>query len=80
MNPFAKLAMTTAATPSTAAPVQLTTPAPVYAFGTYWRRRLRGAESEIRTAARKKEIYREALDAIQRMAGRLGLKLGAIAE
>jgi hypothetical protein len=41
---------------------------------------LRGAESEIRTAARKKEIYRDALDAIQRMAGRLGLKDGAIPE
>ncbi len=41
---------------------------------------MRGVDREIRTAARKKEIYREALDAIQRMAGRLGLKLGAIAE
>jgi hypothetical protein len=80
MKPLTKFAMTTAATPRTAAPVQLTTPAPVYAFGTYCRRRLRGAESEIRTAARKKEIYRDALDAIQRIAGRLGLKLGAIAE
>lgn len=32
------------------------------------------------TAARKKEMYRLADDAIQRIAGRLGLKLGAIAE
>jgi hypothetical protein len=46
----------------------------------YWRRRLRGVESEMRTAAMKKEIYRLALDAIQRMAGRLGLKDGAIPE
>jgi hypothetical protein len=48
-------------------------------LGIYWRRRLRGVESEIATAARKKEIYRDALEAIQRIAGRLGLKLGAIA-
>ncbi len=79
-KPFTKLAITTAATPKTAAPVQLTTPELVYALGTYWRRRLRGVDMEIATAARKKEIYREALDAIHRMAGRLGLKVGAIAE
>jgi hypothetical protein len=30
------------------------------------------------TAARKKDTYRLALEAIQRMAGRLGLKVGAI--
>lgn len=34
-NPLMKLVATTAATPRTAAPVQLTTPDPVYAFGTY---------------------------------------------
>jgi hypothetical protein len=37
-------------------------------------------DNEIATAARKKEIYRDRLDAIQRIAGRLGLKVGAIAE
>jgi hypothetical protein len=34
----------------------------------------------MRAAARKKEIYSDALDAIQRIAGRLGLKVGAMAE
>jgi hypothetical protein len=72
--------MMTAATPSTPAPVRLTTPDPVYALGTYCRRRLRGVEREISTAAKKKEIYRLADDAIQRIAGRVGLKLGAIPE
>jgi len=41
---------------------------------------LRGVEREISTAAKKKEIYRLADDAIQRIAGRVGLKLGAIPE
>jgi hypothetical protein len=77
---FRTLERTTAAAPKTAAPVQLTTPELVYAFGTYCSNRLRGVDSEIATAARKKEIYRERVDAIQRMAGRLGLKVGAIAE
>jgi hypothetical protein len=34
----------------------------------------------MRTAAAKKERYRDMEDAIQRIAGRLGLKDGAIAE
>jgi hypothetical protein len=37
-------------------------------------------DREIITAARKKAMYRLADDAIQRMAGRLGLKVGAIPE
>jgi hypothetical protein len=41
---------------------------------------LRGVDNEITTAARKKEIYRDADDAIQRIAGSVGLKLGAIGE
>jgi len=41
---------------------------------------LRGVDREIITAAKKKEIYRLADEAIHRMAGRLGLKLGAIPE
>jgi hypothetical protein len=41
---------------------------------------LRGVDREIITAAKKKEIYRLAEDAIQRIAGRLGLNVGAIAE
>jgi hypothetical protein len=36
-----------------AAPVQLTTPPEVYAFGTYWRRRFRGVDSEMIAPARK---------------------------
>jgi hypothetical protein len=41
---------------------------------------LRGVDNEITTAARKKEIYRDADDAIHRIAGSVGLKLGAIGE
>lgn len=37
-------------------------------------------DREIITAARKKEIYRLAEDAIHRIAGRLGLNVGTIAE
>jgi len=37
-------------------------------------------DKEITTAARKNAIYRVADEAIQRIAGRLGLKVGAIAE
>ena len=72
--------ITTAATPNTAAPVKLTTPAPVYAFGTYWRRRLRGVDNETMNVAIKNEIYRLADDAIHRIAGNVGLKDGAIPE
>jgi hypothetical protein len=32
-----------------------TTPPEVYAFGTYWRSRFRGMESEMIAAARKKD-------------------------
>jgi len=38
-----------------------TTPPDVKAFGTYWRSRFRGIESEIIAAARKNETYRLAL-------------------
>jgi hypothetical protein len=41
---------------------------------------LRGVDREIITAAKKKEIYRLAEDAIHRIAGRLGLNVGAMAE
>lgn len=41
---------------------------------------LRGVDREMITAARKKAIYMLADDAIQRIAGRLGLNEGAIAE
>jgi hypothetical protein len=37
-------------------------------------------DREMTTAARKNAIYMEADEAIQRIAGRLGLKVGAIAE
>jgi len=37
-------------------------------------------DSDTMTAARKNAIYMLAEDAIHRMAGRLGLKLGAIGE
>jgi hypothetical protein len=49
-------------------------------LGTYCRRICRGVEREITIAAKKKERYRLALEAIQRTAGRLGLKDGAIGE
>jgi hypothetical protein len=75
-----KFVATTAATPRTAAPVQLTTPDPVYAFGIYWSKSWRGVDIEMRTAAMKNEIYRLADAAIHRIAGRVGLKVGAIAE
>jgi hypothetical protein len=54
---FRKLVRITQATPRTAAPVQLTTPPDVYEFGTYWRRRLRGVDSEMIAPARKMAIY-----------------------
>jgi hypothetical protein len=41
---------------------------------------LRGVEREIITAAKKKEIYRLAEDAIHRMAGSVGLNVGVIPE
>jgi hypothetical protein len=41
---------------------------------------LRGVEREIITAAKKNEIYKLAEDAIQRIAGRVGLNVGAIPE
>ncbi len=72
--------MTTAAAPRTAAPVQLTTPPAVYAFGTYCSRRLRGADKEIVIAATKNEINRAALPNMNRIAGSEGLKEGAMEE
>ncbi len=41
---------------------------------------MRGVDIEMMTAAKKNAMYRLADDAIQRIAGRLGLKVGAIAE
>jgi hypothetical protein len=37
-------------------------------------------DNEMMTAARKKEMYRLAEEAIQRIAGKVGLKEGAIVE
>jgi hypothetical protein len=41
---------------------------------------LRGVDSDIITAAKKKAIYKLADDAINRIAGKLGLNVGAIPE
>jgi hypothetical protein len=72
--------MKTAATPKTPAPAQLRTPPDVYALGTYWSIMLRGADKEMTMAAKKKEMYKVVLETMNRMAGKLGLKLGAMAE
>ena len=79
-NVFKTCDKTTATPPNTAAPVQLTTPPEVNALGTYWSKRLRGTDIEIIAAAKKKEIYLVRFPAINLIAGRVGLKLGAIIE
>lgn len=63
-----------------AAPVQLTTPPVVYAFGTYWRMVFLGIDNDRIAAAKKKAIYNVVLANINLTAGILGLKLGTIPE
>ena len=77
---FRTCEITTAETPRTAAPVQLTTPPEVYAFGTYCSSMLRGVEREMMTAARKNATYNVVRPNMKRIAGRLGLNDGAIME
>jgi hypothetical protein len=77
---FNKLVNTTVAPPRIAAPVQLTVPPEVYALGTYWSKRLRENDKETIAPAKKMAKYIVVLPNIYRTAGKLGLKVGAIAE
>jgi hypothetical protein len=49
-------------------------------LGTYWRRRLRGIDSEMIAPARKMAIYNVVFEAMYRIAGKVGLKVGIIPE